>query len=210
MYRLYYSPGLASLAPHFVLREIGVEFELVAVERSIGQHKSPEYLALNPNGRIPTFTDGAFVLFESAAICLHLADKHPEAGLVAKTGTDRRGHTYQWLTFLTNTLQADLWQYYRPEFYVDQQRRDEFRTIMEQHVARHLAILDDYLERNLYLAGDEISIADFYLLMLGRWSRNISRPTRMYLNLSRLMERICNRASVRTAFEVEKISAPYY
>jgi glutathione S-transferase len=210
MYKLYYSPGLASLAPHFILREIGVPHELVLVDRTLGQHKSADYLAINPNGRIPTFTDGSFALFESAAICLHLADRHPEAKLIAGLGSDVRSHTYQWLTFLTNTLQADLWQYFRPEFYVEAERRDAFKDVMQGHVARHLEVLDRHLEGRACLAGDSLSIADFYLFMLGRWSRHIARPTRTFPNLSRLMERVCSRQSVLDALAIERITAPYY
>jgi glutathione S-transferase len=210
MYKLYYSPGLASLAPHFVLCEIGVDYELELVDRSSGKHKSPEYLALNPNGRIPTFSDGNFVLFESAAICLHLVDKHPESNLIAKAGSDNRAHTYQWLAFLTNTLQADLWQYYRPEFYVDQERQNEFRSTMEGHVGRHLTIIDDQLAGTNYLAGNQISVADFYLFMLARWSRNLSTPTRSYANLSRLMENMSGRASIQKAMAIEQLPVPFY
>ena len=210
MYKLYYSPGLASLAPHFVLCEIGVGYELELVDRSSGKHKSPEYLALNPNGRIPTFSDGNFVLFESAAICLHLVDKHPESNLIAEAGSDNRAHTYQWLAFLTNTLQADLWQYYRPEFYVDQERQNEFRRIMEGHVGRHLTIIDDHLAGTNYLAGNQMSVADFYLFMLARWSRNLSKPTRSYANLSRLMEEMSGRASIQKAMAIEQLPEPFY
>ena len=210
MYKLYYSPGLASLAPHFVLNEIGADYELQLVDRSLGQHKSPEYLALNPNGRIPTFTDGAFVLFEAAAICLHLADKHPEANLISGPGSNSRARAYQWLTFLTNTLQADLWQYYRPEFYVEKERQDEFRRTMEGHIGRHLTIIDEHLTSARYLAGDEISVADLYLFMLGRWSRNLSKPTRSYAHLSGLMEKLSDRRSIKAALEVERLPAPFY
>ena len=210
MYKLYYSPGLASLAPHFVLREIGADYELELVDRTAGRHKSPEYLALNPNGRIPTFADGDFVLFESAAICLHLVDKHPEANLIADLGSDRRAHAYQWLAFLTNTLQADLWQYYRPEFYVEKERQDEFRRIMEGHVGRHLTIIDNHLAGTNYLAGNQLSVADFYLFMLARWSRNLSKPTRSYANLCRLMEKMAGRGSIQAAMEIERLPAPFY
>lgn len=210
MYKLYYSPGLASLAPHFVLNEIGAPHELVFVDRSLGQHKSPEYLALNPNGRIPTLVDGSFVLFESAAICLHLVDRHREAGLIDDIGTEARARTYQWMMFLTNTLQADLWQYYRPEFYVEKERQDEYRRTMEGHIGRHLAIIDANLAASRYMAGGKLSVADFYVFMLGRWSRNLSKPTRVYANLARLMEELSGRPSVQKTMQTEKLAVPFY
>ena len=76
MYQLYYYPGNANLAPHILLEEIGADYELVLVDRNKNEQKSPAYLKLNPAGRIPVLVDGGLVLYEAAAICLHLADRH--------------------------------------------------------------------------------------------------------------------------------------
>ena len=97
---LYYYPGNASMAPHMVLEEIGAPFELRRVERERDAHKAPDYLRLNPNGLIPAFVDGDLVLFEAAAICLHLADRNPRAALVPELGTAARALFYKWLIHL--------------------------------------------------------------------------------------------------------------
>ena len=86
MLALYYYPGNASLVPHMMLREIGVQFELRLVDRGQNAQQSPEYLKLNPSGRIPVLVDGDHVLFETAAIALYLADRFPEAGLLLRSG----------------------------------------------------------------------------------------------------------------------------
>ncbi|MFO1200702.1 MAG: glutathione S-transferase N-terminal domain-containing protein [Burkholderiaceae bacterium] len=80
MLRLHYYPGNASLTPHVLLEELGVPYEPVLVDRTRDAHKSPEYLRLNPNGQIPVLVDGELVLYETAAICMHLADTHPGPG----------------------------------------------------------------------------------------------------------------------------------
>ncbi|HTZ78020.1 MAG TPA: glutathione S-transferase N-terminal domain-containing protein, partial [Stellaceae bacterium] len=77
MYQLYYFPGNANLVPHMVLEEIGAPHELRLVDRSKGGLTSPDYLKLNPHARLPTLVDGDLVLYETAAICLHLVDRHP-------------------------------------------------------------------------------------------------------------------------------------
>ena len=77
------------------LEELGVDFELVLVDRTSEQQKSSEYLNLNPTGRIPTLVDGDLVIYESAAICLHLCDKHPQANLVPANGDPARAQTRQ-------------------------------------------------------------------------------------------------------------------
>ena len=92
---LYGMPSTAAMAPHILLREIGRPFDLVLLDRGKGEHKSAAYLALNPHGRVPTLVDGDLVLYEAAAICLHLADLYPEAKLapavVPGTGSGGRG-----------------------------------------------------------------------------------------------------------------------
>ena len=97
MIQLYYHPGNASLTPHMLLEELGAPFELVLVDRANAAHRSPEYLKLNPNGQIPVLVNGNFVLYETAAICLYLADMHPEARLAPPLQTNERAHFYQWL-----------------------------------------------------------------------------------------------------------------
>src|SRR4051812_29148827 len=91
-YQLYYYPGNANLAPHIVLEEAGCEVELVLVDRAARAQKSAEYLQLNPNGRIPTLVCGDLVVFEAAAICVHVAGQHPEARLIPPLGALPRAH----------------------------------------------------------------------------------------------------------------------
>jgi glutathione S-transferase len=119
MYQLYYYPDNASLAPHMVLEEIGAPFELVFLDRTRNAHKAPDYLKLNPHGRIPTLVDGDLVLYEAVAICLHLTDYHPTAGLAPEIGSVERAHFYKWLIYLTNTVQAEMPLYYYPHRWAD-------------------------------------------------------------------------------------------
>ena len=70
------------MIPHILLEELGVPFELKLVDRTVNAHKTPAYLKLNPNDLIPVLVDGELVLYDTAAICLHLADTHAAAGLM--------------------------------------------------------------------------------------------------------------------------------
>ena len=115
MIRLHYHPGNASLTPHMLLEELGVPFELLLVDRANAAHKSPAYLKLNPNGLIPVLVDGDLVLYETAAICLHLADTHPHARLAPPLGSAERAHFYKWLVWCSATLQAMLMHYFYGE-----------------------------------------------------------------------------------------------
>ncbi len=107
MYTLYHAPSTASMAPHILLRELRVPHQLALVDTRNGGQRTPEYLRLNPNARVPTLVDGEIVVYEAAAICLHLVDRHPGSGFAPPVGSAARAHFYQWIVFLTNTVQAD-------------------------------------------------------------------------------------------------------
>ena len=81
MYKLYYMPGRANLAPHIVLQETGARYRLELVDFKKQVQRSPEYLTLNPNGRVPTLIEDGFVMYEAAAITMYIADQHGEAEL---------------------------------------------------------------------------------------------------------------------------------
>ena len=115
MITLHYFPSNASFAPHVLLRELAVPFELQLVDRTQGAHKSPPYLKLNPNGLIPVLMDGDLVLYETAAILLHLADTHAQAALAPALGTPERALLYKWLFWLSNTMQAAMITYFYPD-----------------------------------------------------------------------------------------------
>ena len=122
--RLHYYPSTAAMIPHILLEELGVPYERVFVDRMRDEHKRPEYLKLNPNGTLPVLTDGELVLYECAAILLHLCDTHPQSGLAPALGTPQRAHFYKWLAWLTNTLQATLMVYFYPERWVREGNAD--------------------------------------------------------------------------------------
>jgi glutathione S-transferase len=212
MYKLYYYPGNANLVPHMVLEEIGAKYELVLVDRERQQQRSPEYLKLNPHGRVPTLVDGDLVLYETAAICLHLVDRHPEARLAPELGTSERAHFYKWIVYLTNTVQAEMILYYHSE---DWASGAAGAADLKRHAERHLGSMFDSIEQSLgaegpYLLGKRYSAADPYLLMLARWSRGFARPARTLPRLGRLLEVVAARPAVERAFAGEGIAAPLY
>jgi glutathione S-transferase len=213
MTQLYYHPGNASLAPHMLLEEIGTPFELVLVDRANAAHKSPEYLKLNPNGQIPVLVDGDFVLYESAAICLHLADTSPHAQLAPPLGTRERAHFYQWLVWCTNTLQAMLMHYFYGERMVDEGDTAAAAQVKKRAEARIGPMLDQ-LDQQLashggpWLLGESFSAVDPYALMLGRWTRNFARPARSLPQLGPYLQRMLARPAVQRAFATEKLPPP--
>jgi glutathione S-transferase len=213
MKKLFYYPGNASMAPHIILEEIGQPFGLTLVDRAQHEHKSAEYLRLNPNGLIPVLVDGDLVLYETAAICLHLADTHPESEMAPKLATRGRAELYKWLMWLTNTLQSALVVYFYPERWVDADNAlgaDQVKS----HAESKIGILLDQLESQLqsshgpWLLGDQYTILDPYAFMLCRWTRGFTKPARLRPLLGQYLQRMLARPAIQRVIETEGLGAP--
>ena len=211
MLQLHYYPGNASMAPHLLLEEMGVAYELKLVDRMQQAHKSAEYLLLNPNGLIPVLVDGDLVLYETAAICLHLLDTNPKAGLAPAPGSSARAHFYKWLVWMTNSLQATLIIYFYPERWAD---NAEAAAQVRSHAQTKVGALLDQIEAELarhggpYLLGETFSAVDLYALMLCRWTRGFTRPARSLPHLGAYLQRLLARPAVQRVFEKEGLAAP--
>jgi len=210
MIQLHYYPGNASLIPHLLLEELGVPFELLLVDRARQAHKSPAYLALNPNGLIPVLVDGDLVLYETAAICLHLLDAHPQSGLAPAPGSSARAHFNKWLVWLTNTLQAALIIYFYPERWADDAGAiAQVKAHAEAKIGTMLEQLDAELARGgPWLLGADFSAVDLYALVLCRWTRGMQRPARSLPHLGPFLQRVLARPAAQRAFATEGIGAP--
>ncbi|WP_394791956.1 glutathione S-transferase family protein [Rhodoferax sp.] len=215
MLQLHYAPSTAAMAPHILLEEIGLPFELLLVDNAAGAHKAPEYLRLNPNGLIPVLTDGELVLYEAAAICLHLCDTHPQAGLAPAVGSVERAHFYKWLVWMTNTLQSTLIAYFYSDRLVNPGNHDgaaEVQARAELRVGSLLQQLDAELARHggPWLLGQTYSAVDAYALMLCRWTRNFaSAPARTYPHLGPYLQTLLQRPAVQRVFASEQLAQPW-
>lgn len=211
MYKLHYYPGNANLAPHMLLEELSVDYELVYVDRDNQAHKSADYLALNPTGRIPVLEDGAMVISETAAICLHLADRHPEGRMVPDVATPERAKFYQWLMFLTNTVQTEFLVYFYSDRYsTDVDDAAGIKAAAEIRLNDYFRIIDEQLgKKGPYMMGKAVSLLDFYVLMLSRWGRFLENKPRDMKYLGKNVKLMSKRPSVISAFEQEKLEPPY-
>jgi glutathione S-transferase len=211
MMQLHYYPSNASMTPHMLLEELGVPYERALVDRTKNAHHSSEYLKLNPNGKIPVLVDGDLVLYETAAIVLHLVDTHPEAGLAPALGTAERARFYKWLMWLTNTLQAEMILYFYPDRWADDA---DGAAQVKRHAETHIATMIDQLEAELarhggpWFLGERYSALDPYVLMLCRWTRGMARPARTLPNLGPYLQRMLARPAVRRACANEGLGEP--
>lgn len=213
MIQLHYFPGNASMTPHLLLRELGVPFELRFVDRAAMAHKSPDYLALNPNGLIPVLVDGDLVLYETAAIVLHLCDTHAQAGLAPALGSAERAHFYKWLVWLSSSLQAMMPHYFYSARMVapgDAGAAAEVKAAAEARIAA----LVDQIESQLashggpWFLGERFSALDPYVFMLCRWTRAMQRPARTLPHIGPYLQRMLARTATQQVIAAEGLQPP--
>ncbi len=205
MYKLYYFPRNASWVPHLLLKEMGADYELVLVDRKINEQKSEAYMALNPTGRIPTLMDGEQVVFESAAISLYLCEKNVQAKLMPAIEDPARASFYQWLFYLTTTLQPELMVYIYPEKHTtDHASSASIVKAQEARVTEMFALLDDELAGGkAYLIGDAFSVCDCFLFMYSHWAGGFKKPPLSFKHLGRYLRNIAKRPAVISVCGVE-------
>lgn len=215
MIRLHYSPSTASMVPHILLEEIGVPYERVPVDREGGEHRRAEYKRLNPNGLIPVLQDGDLTLYETAAIALHLCDRHAAAALAPALGSDERAHFYKWLMWLTNTLQATLIVYFYADRWTngDAAAARDLQRVAEGKVAGMLEQLDAHLASHdgpWFLVRD-YSALDAYVFTLCRWTRNFrnERRARDYPHLGPYLKRMLERPALQRVVANEGLAEPF-
>jgi glutathione S-transferase len=170
-FTLYGRSGSGSLAVQVALEEIGAPYERIWVSRDPAE--VARYRELNPTGKVPALVlpDGT-LMFESAAMLVHLAQLYPDAGLAPKPGRSRHALFLQWMIFLSaNVYEAALRMYYSDRY--------SSRGSADSDAIRHKGVADflTYLELvsrglNPYVLGVEYSVADVYLHMLASWYPN--------------------------------------
>lgn len=207
MYTLYYSPGSASMVVHLALLEIGAPHRLELVDLDANQQRSQAYLALNPQGVVPTLVIDGRAMTESAALLMILSERHPEAHLVPRAGTPEHEAWLQWIVYLSNSLAAT----YRIWFYPTDLGLAEHTPETRKAVQLKIEAVWDRLDAHLsahgpYLLGHEFSGADLLLTMLMRWSRNMPRPVTQWPALKKLADLIRSRESWKKLYVIEGLS----
>ena len=167
-YILYGRPNSGSFAVQVALEEIGAAYERISIP--FESTDAADWRAINPTGKVPALAlpDGTLV-FESAAILIHLASAHPEAHLAPPPGTSAHARFLQWMIYLSaNVYEADLRIYYSERY--SARGAADAEAIRERAMRDCLAQLE-FLGRHLepYLLGAAYSIADVYLYMLASW-----------------------------------------
>jgi glutathione S-transferase len=206
MYSLYYSPGAASFAVHWLLNEIKAPHELVLVDFESKQQKSNDYMKLNPSGLVPTLLVDGVPHTECAALLVLLAERHSMPALIPPTGTSERALFFQWMFYFANTLQPAFRSWFYPhepagEAHIDvvkAQARQTIETIWERVAAQ--------VTGRKYIVGETLTAVDFLGTMLMRWSRNMPKPATEWPTIDEYARRMRSMPSHLRTHQAENLT----
>lgn len=170
--KLYYNPKSRAVISKWMLDECGADYEIVLIDFEKRENKTPEFLKINPTGKLPALVDGDSKIFEGAAICLYLGDKFPEAKLAPRIGAAERGRYLSLMVYSTAQLEPALGDAMFGGQTSPQRGWTDFET------ARN--VIEGELGDGRYLFGDWFTAADVMIGSMFIWRRllggNPDRP----------------------------------
>ncbi|KNH27679.1 glutathione S-transferase [Pseudomonas syringae] len=199
--KLYYAPQACSLAPHIVLRELNLPFELVRVDNSSKKTVTGEdFLAINPKGYVAALQmENGDVLTEGPAILQYLADLRPEANLAPANGTFERVRLQEWLNFVSTEIHGGLgWLF-------NSQLPDDVKALIKEKLFKRFVVLSQTLEGQDYLMAGGFSIADAYLFTVLRWTQVFDIDLNRWPALVRFQASVDSRPAVKAALAAELV-----
>ncbi|MCH8082703.1 MAG: glutathione S-transferase family protein [Myxococcales bacterium] len=195
--KLYGTPGSRALRSIWAAEEVGVDYELIPTS-FLEESKTSEYLAINPNGRIPALVDGDLVLFESMAINLYLAKTY--GGKLYPSNPQDEARALQWTIWGMTELEPHLIPMVLHKMFLPEDQRDPaVVSKAEAEVERPLAVLDAHVSDREYLLGGDFTIADLNLAGALSTANFVSFDFSKFENASRWMSRCAGRPSFERA-----------
>ena len=186
MLKLFLSPGSSSMAPHIALHEIGTDFEIRSLSFARREHRDPAYLAINPEGKVPTLLVDGRPLTEVAGILFFLARRFPHAELLHVDDPEAEAHVVSWMSFLASTVHPA-------------------RRMGVDHALDVYRVVEKRLGEQIFVAGSKMSIADIHLFRLFWRFRNSANlaPGALPL-LEAFYDGMIERPAVKKTLEIEE------
>jgi glutathione S-transferase len=190
--KLYEFGPTRSLRARWTLQELEVDFESIKINLPAGDNQRPEFLALNPAGKLPVLVDGDLVLTESVAIVVYLAEKYPAKGFLP-AGLEQRAQVNRWLLFAVTELEQPLWRIARHTFLYEEARRVPADVpVAAQDFTEMAAVLEKHMQRRQFIVGDRVTVADFVAAYTLDWA-NEAELLGDFPTLKAYMERMYSR-----------------
>jgi len=204
--KLYYAPGACSFAPHIALEEVGIPYETQKLNLAEGDQRKPEYLKINPRGRVPTLVVDGHALTENVGILAYLGGGYPRAGIWPQSTWDQ-AKLISTMAWFSNTVHATYGHLVRPERYADDDAaRESIKVKARVMYEGHMREIDALLAGRKWCIGDHYTVGDGYLLVFYRWANRQKMPVRDWKNYSALMDRVLARKAVQKVMADEGIT----
>lgn len=197
--KLYYSNGACSLAPHIVLRESGLPFDLVRASTKTHQlDNGTDFYTINQKGSVPVLElDSGERLTEGPAIMQYIADQVPEKHLAPTNGTLPRYRLQEWLNFITSELHKSYAPLFRPA------TPEEYKLITKDGLLKKYGMVDSWLASKNYCMGEQFSVVDAYLFTVTTWAPRVGIDLAAFKNIAAFMARMNARPAVQKALIAE-------
>jgi glutathione S-transferase len=171
MLKLFYAPGTCALASHIALEEAGAEYELIRLNFKDAEQRQPEFLKINPKGRVPALVTDRGVLTENPVILGYIAQSFPDAKLAPNDDSFAFGDMQAFNMFLAATVHPTFAHRFRPERYVDgEECRKAVQAKVPEALAGHFALIEERLaDGRPWVHGDAYTVSDGYLIVFTRW-----------------------------------------
>jgi len=170
--KLYYNPQSRAAIAKWMLDECGADYEIVPVDLQQREHKAPEFLEINPSGKLPALVDGNSRIFETVAICLYLADRLPEANLAPRLDAPERGRYLSLMVYSTSQLEPAMGDALMGWKTLPQRGWTDFETAQD--------VIEGELGDGVYLFGEWFTAADVVIgsmfIWQQLWSGQSERP----------------------------------
>jgi glutathione S-transferase len=204
--KLYYAPGACSLASHIALEEVGLPYETQKLDLAAGDQRKPEYLRLNPRGRVPTLVVDGNVLTENVGILTYFGGGYSQGKLWPKD-TWHQAQAVATMAWLSNTVHTTFAHIFRAARYADDPAVQEvIKAKATQTATDLLKEIDSLLASKKWCITNQYTVVDGYLLVFYRWGNRSKMPVREMKNYSALIDRVMARPAVKKVMADEGIT----
>jgi glutathione S-transferase len=203
MLKLFYSPGACSLVSHIALNEAGADFEAVRVMLAQGEQLKPEYLAINPHGRVPALATDEGVVTEQIAVVNYIADRFGKEGSVPRGEPFATAKCNELLGWFASTVHISFAEIFRPARFVADEAAHE--AVVQGGRAALLKHFDE-IDRKCgdgWITGGTFTAADSYLLIFFRWGKRLEFDMARYSRWAALVELVLDRPAVARTLDAE-------
>jgi glutathione S-transferase len=215
MIELYFAPGACSFVPHVGLEAIkaatGEDFKPNLVKLHKGEQKTPEYLAMNPNGQVPVLVVDSKPLSQIVAICDYLDRRFPQAGLLP-TDAWQRAQALSQLAWMNNTVHPTFTRWFRTYIYAEgEPAQAEVKRLAVAQFGEHLERIQEWSKAaGPYWFGEQVSFHDAYAFTLLRWGGYAGIDPDSLPALKAYVERVVQAPPVAAALERERVKLDTY